>query len=204
MIRTVIIDDEIWVCQLIKNIVDWGAMGFEIVEVAYDGEAGLEAILRQHPQLVLTDIRMSGMDGIQLMQKVRERKLDTKFIVISGYDDFVYAQGALKYGALGYILKPVDRRELTDFLMSVRDELFVGKMEENKKKEIEGKLNESIEQLRIQYFQGCLLGERMASGIWKPSTKNIYALFSRGDSRLCWGLRIRGPWRDAQAISHRC
>lgn len=192
MIRTVIIDDEIWVCQLIKNIVDWGAMGFEIVGVAYDGEAGLEAILRQHPQLVLTDIRMSGMDGIQLMQKVRERKLDTKFIVISGYDDFVYAQGALKYGALGYILKPVDRRELTDFLMSVRDELFVGKMEENKKKEIEGKLNESIEQLRIQYFQGCLLGGEDGFRDLEAINQKYICSFQPGRFQVVLGIADQG------------
>lgn len=157
MIHVVIIDDEMWVCQLIKNIVDWRGLGFEILEEVYDGESGFQAILRHRPELVLTDIRMSGMDGIQLMERIREEKMDTKFIVISGYNDFAYAQNALKYGALGYLLKPIDRKELTDFLISIRDSLFAEQLKESKKKEIEGRLDESLEQLRTQYFENCLL-----------------------------------------------
>lgn len=196
MIRTVIIDDEIWVCQLIKNIVDWSALGFEIVEEAYDGEAGLQTILRQRPQLVLTDIRMSGIDGIQLMQRVRESRLDTKFIVISGYDDFVYAQSALKYGAQGYILKPVDRKELTDFLISIRDHLFVNKMEENKKREIEGKLNESIEQLRIQYFQRCLSGAEVSFWDLEKINEKYICSFQPGIFQVVLGITDKGAGED--------
>ncbi len=192
MIRTIIIDDEIWVCRLIKNIVDWNAMGFEIVEEAYDGQSGLQAILRQCPELVLTDIRMPGMDGIQLMQKVREKKLDIKFIVISGYDDFAYAQSALKYGALGYILKPVDRKELTDFLVSIRDNLFADKMEENKKKEIEGKLNERIEQLRIRYFQSCFLQGEGIFGDLEKINQEFICSFQPGCFQVILGVIDKG------------
>ena len=157
MIHVVIVDDEMWVCQLIKNIIDWRSLGFEIIEEAYDGEDGFQAILRHRPELVLTDIRMSGMDGIQLMQRIREEKIDTKFIVISGYNDFTYAQNALKFGAIGYLLKPIDRKELTDFLISIRDSLFADQRNQSIKKEMENKLDESLEQLRMQYFIKCLL-----------------------------------------------
>ena len=157
MIHVVIVDDEVWVCQLIRNIIDWSDLGFEIMEEAYDGETGLQAILKHRPELVLTDIRMSGMDGIRLMERTREERIETKFIVISGYNDFEYAQNALKYGAIGYLLKPIDRKELTNFLISIRDSLFADKLKESKRKEIESRLDESLEQLRMQYFKTCLL-----------------------------------------------
>lgn len=159
MIGTVIIDDEIWVCQLIKNIVDWEEMGFQILGEAYNGTDAFELIQAKKPELVLTDIRMSGMDGIELMEKVRKSGLDTKFIVVSGYSDFEYAQSALKYGALGYLLKPVDREELKEFLLSIRSSVFLKREEELLTQTLRERLSTSVEQLKSQYFVSFLTGD---------------------------------------------
>ena len=97
----------------------------------------MEMIQKMHPQLVLVDIRMPGMDGVELIRRTREQKLDTQFMIISGYSDFAYAQKALKYGALGYILKPIDQEELLDFLLKIKEKIFTSAAEEKEKQELQ-------------------------------------------------------------------
>ncbi|MGI6069179.1 MAG: response regulator transcription factor [Blautia sp.] len=152
MIDVLIIDDEIWVCQLIRKIVDWEEIGFCIVGEAHDGYEALDLIRRKRPKLVLTDIRMPGYDGVELIRRTREQGLDTQFIIVSGYGDFTYAQEALKYGALGYILKPIDQEELLDFLKKTREKIFSVDTEEKAKQELRTRLDTSLWQLREQYF----------------------------------------------------
>lgn len=152
MIDVLIIDDEIWVCQLIRKIVDWEGIGFRIIGEAHDGYEALEKIRREKPKLVLTDIRMPGYDGVELIRRSREQGLDTQFIIISGYGDFAYAQEALKYGALGYILKPIDQEELLEFLKKTREKIFSEVFEEKEKQALESRLHTSLWQLKEQYF----------------------------------------------------
>lgn len=159
MITTVIVDDELWVCQLIKRIVNWEELNFSIVGEAYDGNEALELIKTKKPELVITDIRMPGIDGITLIKNVKELGLETGFIIISGYSDFEYAKGALKYGALGYLLKPIDRKELTDLLMSVRTEMFKNREKVVEEKLVKGKLARSLNQLQKQFFTNFLLSD---------------------------------------------
>lgn len=112
MIDVVIIDDEVWVAKMITQIIDWGAYGFRIAGIFHDGEEGLDGIRRLHPRLVLTDIRMPGLTGLDLIQTLSEESPDIMFVIISGYNDFEYAKSALTYGAIGYLLKPIDETEL--------------------------------------------------------------------------------------------
>ena len=114
--RIVIIDDEKKIIQLIKKIVDWEGLNCSVSGEAYNGIDGLDLIGRQKPDIVLTDIRMPGMDGINLMRKAREEQPDCLFIFISGYNDFEYVQSALNLGALGYVLKPIDKMQIEDLI----------------------------------------------------------------------------------------
>lgn len=157
MITVIIIDDERWVCQLIKRIVKWEELKFHIIGEAYDGNEAFELIKIKKPDLVITDIRMPGLDGISLIKNVKELRFNTKFIIISGYSDFEYAKSALKYGALGYILKPIDEKEFTDLLTSVRNDIFYHKEKAVEEKIVKGKLEHSLSQLREQYFLNLLL-----------------------------------------------
>ena len=112
MLRVLIADDESKVCQLIEKLVDWDALGMEVVAVAENGIEALEKIKEFHPDIVITDIRMPDVDGIGLMKQCRSQWANTSIVVISGYDDFKYAQQAIEYGASAYLLKPVDKQEL--------------------------------------------------------------------------------------------
>lgn len=113
MNRIVIVDDEQFVRKGIIALVDWEKINYQVIGEASNGEDALELILREKPDVVLTDIRMPVFDGLQLIQRVK--KLAThipKFIIISGYNDFEYAQKAVRLGVTDFILKPVDKEEL--------------------------------------------------------------------------------------------
>ncbi len=136
MYKVIVVDDETWICKLIRKIVDWDATGFNIVANAGDGLTALNLIEKHKPDLVITDIRMPGLDGIGLIKAVREKKLDIEFIIISGYSDFEYARSALSYNAFAYILKPLDKDEFEDILHQAKDKI-------SKKHKIKDKLESS-------------------------------------------------------------
>ena len=95
MYKVIVVDDETWICKLIRKIVDWNNLGFDIIADAGDGLSALNLIKEHHPDLVITDIRMPSLDGIELIKTVRELNIDTEFMIISGYSDFEYARNAI-------------------------------------------------------------------------------------------------------------
>ena len=152
MIRVWIVDDEIWICQLIRKIIDWEGIGFQIIGESHDGYDAVKRIQEEKPELVLTDIRMPGFDGVELIKRVQKLGIAVQFIIISGHSDFGYAREALKYGALGYILKPIDQDELLFFLKKIKEKIFTSTREETQKQELKSRLALSLQQLREQYF----------------------------------------------------
>ena len=122
MIRVVIADDESGICKMLENMIDWTRLGFKIVGCAQDGITLYNLIIEDTPDLVITDIKMPGMDGLDVLQKTLH--LNTKFIIISGYDDFVYAKTAIEFGVLQYLLKPVDSDELERAVLSAKKQIF--------------------------------------------------------------------------------
>lgn len=120
MIRVIVADDEQKVCQLICHLIDWKALDMELVGTASNGLEALRMVEELHPDLMLTDIRMPGFSGLELMKRARELDAELEFIVISGYSRFEYAQAAIQYGVQDYILKPVNQQLLNATLQKVR------------------------------------------------------------------------------------
>lgn len=116
MLRVLIADDESKVCQLIEKLVDWDALGMEVVAVAENGIEALEKIKEFYPDIVITDIRMPGYDGLDLIRLGKEEAPKAEFVIISGYRHFEYAQMAIRYGVNAYLLKPIKKDELTETL----------------------------------------------------------------------------------------
>jgi two-component system response regulator YesN len=116
MYKVMIVDDEEWVVESIMLSIDWRKFDFEVVGCAYNGMEAFEKIKQLMPDVVLTDIRMPRMNGLELINKVNELHLDICFIIISAYAEFSYAIKALNFGALGYCLKPIDNIELIKVL----------------------------------------------------------------------------------------
>lgn len=122
MMKVVIADDEKRVCDLIQFLVDWEALGMEVVFVAYNGIQALEAIEKYKPDVVITDIRMPGYNGLEMIGRARSVAPEIEIIIISGYSRFEYAKEAIKFGVREYLLKPIRQEELTAALKRIRDE----------------------------------------------------------------------------------
>ena len=116
MFTVLLVDDE----ELVRVSVGFsvrGAMsGVQVIGEAANGLEGLKRIREEHPDIVITDIRMPKLDGLQMIRAIREESLDIEVVVLSGYADFEYARQAMKYGVTEYLLKPVESENLRETL----------------------------------------------------------------------------------------
>ncbi len=114
--KVLIIDDESAVIRGIRAMIDWKALGLELVGVAQDGESGLRLIRTLRPDLVITDIRMPGIYGLEMIRKANEINPGIQYIILSGYSEFQYAKEAIAIGVYAFLEKPVSVEELTKTL----------------------------------------------------------------------------------------
>lgn len=124
MIKVFLAEDEVIIRQGIKNNIDWKANGFELVGEAGDGEYAYPMILKTQPDILLTDVKMPFMDGLELSRAVKKALPKTKIIIFSGYNEFDYAKEAIKIGISDYLLKPVTSASLMESLKKVADQIL--------------------------------------------------------------------------------
>ncbi len=133
MIKAIIMDDEYLVVEAMKTLIDWKKYNMEIVGTSMDGQGGFDLIVEKEPHIVLTDIRMPGMDGLSIIEKAKYIFPAMQFIIFSGYTDFAYAKKAIALGVLEYIVKPITVEKVENALqkalahISDRDNLLLEK-----------------------------------------------------------------------------
>lgn len=120
MYNILLVDDEELVLKSLVHTVEWEKYGFHITDMVCSGKEAYESILKNSPDLVLTDIRMQGLGGLELIQMVKQIRPEVEFIILSGYAEFAYAQKALELGAIGYCLKPFQKEEIIIYLNKVK------------------------------------------------------------------------------------
>ena len=120
MYRMILADDEIRIREELSTFYDWKAHDIEIVAVCKNGLEAYEAILDEAPDMVLTDIRMPGLSGLEMIEKLRSAKSDVCFIILSGYRDFDYAQQAISLGVKQYLTKPLEEARLWEAIESCK------------------------------------------------------------------------------------
>ena len=130
MIKVFLVEDEYAIREGIKKSVDWEKNGFELVGEAGDGEMAFPKILKTKPDILITDIRMPFMDGLELATLVKKELSDIKIVVLSGYDDFNYAKKAISIGVEEYILKPVSGENLLKELGKIAESIKAHRQEE--------------------------------------------------------------------------
>lgn len=119
MYQVLLIDDEVKIIQWLKQSIPWEKYGFTVCELCTGSLQALQ-YMENHPvDLVITDIRMPGPSGLELIQKLHRCKPDICTIILSGYNQFEYAQQALKYGVKGFLLKPLNPEELSELLQDI-------------------------------------------------------------------------------------
>lgn len=124
MWKVMIVEDEVFVRESVKELIHWGDMGFSLSAEAGDGVEALEQIKRDPPDLVITDIIMPRMNGVELLKATRETGISCKFVMLTCMGDFDYMQQAMKYGASNYILKlSMSVNDLREALNKINDEL---------------------------------------------------------------------------------
>ena len=123
MYTVVLVDDEIWSLEGLAVSLDWEGRGFRVVGKYTDSMEALAFIEKTEPALLVTDIRMPDLTGIELIEKIREKKLETAVVIVSGYADFAYAKEAVRQGAYDYFLKPVDTAEADALLVRLKADL---------------------------------------------------------------------------------
>ena len=126
MITVYIADDEIWIVLGLKKKIQRSGLPFQVIGDSTDGLTAREEILKLRPDVVFTDIRMPMLDGVELMRDLRQAGLSTRIIVISGYAEFDYAQAAIRYGAVDYLLKPIEPEILRGLLEELQKEMEPG------------------------------------------------------------------------------
>ncbi len=120
----VIADDEERICRLITALGEWDDLGMEVIGTASNGPEALALLAQKSVDILITDIRMPGLNGIELIEQAKTLSPSTRFIIISGFAEFTYAQQALHFGVEDYLLKPINKEQLNEALLKIRGTLL--------------------------------------------------------------------------------
>jgi len=135
--KVLIVEDEFRIGLMIKRLIKWDEIGLECIGLAENGEIALKIIEKEKPDIVITDIRMPKIDGLELISLVKQKNDYIRFVIITGYKEFEYAHKALRYGVNDYLLKPINEEELNKVLKRIQAEL-------SQKHEEEENLNKTV------------------------------------------------------------
>lgn len=156
--KVFLVEDEIVTREGIRENVDWGAAGFEFCGDAADGEIALPLIEESKPDVLITDIKMPFMDGLQLSKIVRERMPWIKIIILSGHNEFDYAQTAVKLGVTDYLLKPVSAQDINKTLVELSRTLERESQEREKLIALQNKVEDNLVLSRERFLLKLVMG----------------------------------------------
>ena len=136
MLRLMIVDDEQIIREALSSMIDYTSLGYKVIATAKNGMEAYDRIRDDYPDVVITDIKMPILNGLELIERASHIDSRITFILLSGYGEFEYAKQAMKYGVRYYLLKPTDKQELISCLNTIR--------EEKKQKEIQQKAEQEL------------------------------------------------------------
>ncbi|OAS17913.1 response regulator [Paenibacillus oryzisoli] len=163
MLRVMFVDDEPYMLEGLRLMMDWNKLGFEICGEAADGEDALVVMASTLPHLVLTDVRMPVIDGLELIKQASSLYPEMKFIILSGYADFEYAKKAMRYGVANYLMKPL----LEDELIAAVEEIANTIREREAHRQYE---SAALDFLRLETVSNLLQGEIKQKWIEQANT----------------------------------
>lgn len=169
MLKVFLVEDEFIIRNAIKKTVNWNEEGFELVGEAGDGERAFPMILQSEPDILITDIRMPFMDGLELSRMVRKNLPGIKILILSGYDDFEYAKEAISIGVTEYLLKPVSGQKLVEALRNVANSIRKEQNQRDYRKIYENEHQERLKLERSKFLRQILDGRVSMSEAYEKS-----------------------------------
>lgn len=163
MLKLLIVDDEEIICNTIAKAINWKELGIRLIGTCLDGVEAYHTILDESPDIVMTDIRMPGISGLELIERISATNLDTQFIILSGYGEFEFAKRAMKCGVRHYLLKPCDENQIIACIKEVIKDCY----SIQQSRELESHDNLLFTQLRHTLIQNII-----SEGISLPQTED--------------------------------
>lgn len=178
--KLLIVDDEEVEREGMARFIPWGDYGIELVDSAWNGVEGLEKVRKYHPDIVMTDIKMPVMDGIELIQKTNQEFSDIEFIVLSGYGEYEYTSQAMEEGVRHYILKPCDEEKIVKIIGKVRQSIEERRQRQRKMEQYDSTIRNYLPRAKEQVLYNLLMGREQIRADDHPFTDMIDA-----DSAVC-------------------
>ncbi len=171
MLKVFLVEDESIVREGLRDNIPWQQYGYEFVGEASDGEMALPLIQKTKPDVLLTDIKMPFMDGLSLSKLVHQEFPEMKIIIISGYDDFEYARGAILVGAEQYLLKPITRAALQKALAELKTKIETEREQKNYQEKFQSEAREYEQFSRTDFFVKVFEGRMPVQDMYEEAAK---------------------------------
>ncbi len=183
MIKICFVDDEPLTIEWLEKTVDWKKLGIEKGGSAPNGEKGMELILKEKPEIVITDVRMPVMDGLLMIEEVQKKDVRPEFIILSGYEEFEYARKAIQFGVQEYLLKPLTNEKLEETMGKIVEKI---QKEHYRNKELQRLQEEAVQAkdaMRMQLYKKIILEDWAENDqiekyrvSWEHDEKTIYQI----------------------------
>lgn len=203
MYRLIIVDDEKLIRESLCRTINWEKLGFQVVASCRDGVEAYNAVLDEYPDVVLSDIKMPGLSGLDLAREAKTLDPSIEFVLLSGYGEFEFAQQAIQFGVRDYLLKPIDEEVLVKTFQKIRENLLQRDRAHRDRRNIETRLRDQllIESLAFRLSEPSQVQRCEALGV--PPECRLYLLDVRGVGEelaqaLCAGCK--NTMTDRQSV----
>lgn len=215
MFSILIVDDEWTIREGLKRTVPWKEWGIEIIGTATNGNEALEMLTQFHVDILLTDIRMPGISGLELIERCRSQFPDLMLVLLTGHDEFEYAQKAIKLGADDFLLKPTNVDELEATMRSITNDLYIKQAEKNNilalfiKDAIQHNTLQNIEKIQsignIRPQYGFIIVRSQAEKIAHATLESVQLIDDKVSQQVyfCHSLKNGEHWEETiQKLKH--
>lgn len=191
MLKVFLVEDESFIREGLRDNIPWEQYGYSFVGEASDGEMALPLIRKTKPDVLITDIKMPFMDGLELSKVVHAEYPQTKIIIISGHDDFEYARKAIEVGVEQYILKPITKLTLRKTLLELKDKMQQEAAVDDYQLQYQKEMKEYEQFSRRLFFEQLLHGELSVQKIYEEATKQSIDLSASSFNLMFFSLQDR-------------
>lgn len=176
MFSAILADDEINILNLLEGLIDWNALNIKIAAKCMTGTETYQRILTETPDIVIIDIKMPGLSGLEVVRKIQEQNIFPNFILISGHKEFEYARSAIQYSVENYLVKPINKEELTENLQQIIQRMEKERSSKNYEKMLENQIETNLAISRTHFLKMLFLSPDLQEQKSLEELNQIYGL----------------------------